>query len=67
MSPELEARMREIDTALDLEPGHGIAQVWLESLMENIESGDHSLILDGWSFEDPAEAAATVAKLFPQT
>jgi hypothetical protein len=63
--PETVARrLAEIDHALKLAPGHGVAETLLASAIENFMEGDHGLIVEGWDFDKgPKWASAKLAKL----
>lgn len=52
-------RCAEIDAALGLVDGHGIAETLLGGLLEDIERGEYGLILSGWDFGDDGDAWAT--------
>lgn len=48
--PTLLTRAAQLDQALRLQPGHGIAQVMLAALIGDIQAGDYDRILCTWSF-----------------
>lgn len=52
-------RCAEIDAALELTDGHGIAETLLGGLIDDIERGDYGLILGGWDFGDGGDEWAT--------
>lgn len=45
-------RCAEIDAALELKPGHGIAESFLGGILDDIERGEYGLIIEGWEFDD---------------
>ena len=66
MSSAMAALVRRIDAALDLEPGHGLCDVAMHDIIEDMRGGDFSFVLDGWNLENPAKAQAVLLSIFPQ-
>ncbi len=51
LSDKTRARMAELDSGLQVDPGHGIAETTLADLLQDILHGDLSF-LDGWEWDD---------------
>lgn len=55
---EIIRRFVEVDQALEVKPGHGIAESILGGILEDIEMGVYDLITEGWDFDGGADWAA---------
>lgn len=66
ISRRLASLIRRIDTELDLQPGHGFAEVILGDSVKELQEGDFSLVMDAWSFKDPEAARTALARIFPR-
>ena len=51
LSDKTRARMAELDSGLQVDPGHGIAETTLADLLQDILDDDLSF-LDGWEWDD---------------
>ncbi|SKA88965.1 hypothetical protein SAMN02745166_01515 [Prosthecobacter debontii] len=52
LNPFIEARALQLDTVLDLLPGHGLAEVAVEKIIEDFMSGDFGYLTEGWDLDD---------------
>jgi len=57
------ARFLEMETALELELGEGIAETVLGNILDDAKRGEVSLIMEGWEFDDRAKAERKLAQL----
>ena len=62
-SPDLLRRARELDEALQLQPGHGILQITLEAILADIAAADFERVLCGWSFRQGEAWAEGILEL----
>jgi hypothetical protein len=60
LSKRLAAAIHQLNRDLGLRGSHGIAEVVMGDLIKNVKEGEYSVITEGWIFDDPEAALATL-------